>query len=109
MTTTSASDDTRVATGIVALDDILGGCFPACSLYLVEGDPGSGKTTLGLQFLLEGARRGESGLYVTMSESKAELEKVARSHGWDLAPLTIVELSPSEETLEPDAQLTMFH
>jgi circadian clock protein KaiC len=98
-----------VPTGIAGLDDILGGGFPPNSLYLIEGDPGSGKTTLGLQFLLEGARRGEPGLYVTLSESKAELDKVALSHGWDLSALRIVELSPAEETLDPDAQLTMFH
>jgi len=109
MAKSQAPTETRVATGIPGLDDILSGGFPPYSLYLIEGDPGSGKTTLGLQFLLEGARRGEQGLYVTLSESEAEIQKVARSHGWDLSPLRVVELSPSEETLEPDAQLTMFH
>jgi len=107
--TTSLSDDTLVTTGIAGLDEILAGGLPAAALYLVEGDPGAGKTTLGLQFLLEGARRGETGLYVTLSESKAELHKVARSHGWELSALHLMELSPSEESLDPDAQLTMFH
>jgi circadian clock protein KaiC len=91
------------------LDDILGGGFAPNRLYLVEGDPGAGKTTLALQFLLEGARAGERGLYVTLSETKEELDEVARSHGWSLDPLTVCELIPSEESLLPDAQTRMFH
>jgi len=109
MTPLPPPDDPVVPTGITGLDQVLAGGLPADALYLVEGDPGSGKTTLGLQFLLEGARRGETGLYVTLSESKAELDKVARSHSWDLSGLHIVELAAPEESLDPDQQLTMFH
>ena len=83
----------RVSTGIPGLDDILNGGFPRGHLYLIEGDPGTGKTTVALQFLLAGLQQGEQGLYVTLSESKQELEGVAESHGWSLAscrpPLSI--------------------
>lgn len=98
-----------VATGIEGLDDILGGGLTPHRVYLVEGNPGSGKTTLALQYLLEGARRGERGLYVTLSETREELLGVACSHGWSLDALTLCELIPSEENLLPDAQPRMFH
>lgn len=99
----------RMATGIQGLDDILQGGFPANRIYLVDGDPGTGKTTLALQFLLEGLRRGESVLYVTLSETKEELESVARSHGWSLEGVGIHELLPSDDTLRPESQYTIFH
>src|SRR3954447_11316620 len=86
-------------TGVSGLDDVLGGGFPAGHVYLVEGDPGTGKTTLALQFLREGASRGESALYVTLSESAAELRAVARAHGWTLDGVQIYELAPNEESL----------
>ncbi|HTE21278.1 MAG TPA: ATPase domain-containing protein [Armatimonadota bacterium] len=98
-----------VATGIEGLDNILCGGLTPDRVYLVEGDPGAGKTTLALKFLLEGARRGEPVLYVTLSETKAELTAVARSHGWTLDAVNILELIASEESLEQDSQLTMFH
>ncbi len=98
-----------VATGIPGLDSILGGGFTANRMYLIEGDPGSGKTTLALRFLLEGARLGEKGLYVTLSETKEELDGVAASHGWTLDGFTVCELIPSEENLLPEAQTRMFH
>jgi circadian clock protein KaiC len=101
--------DRRAATGISGLDDILGGGFPKTRLYLVEGDPGSGKTTLALQFLLEGIRLGESGLYVTLSETKDELLAVAASHGWSLDNVTIHELALPEEKLTPGGHYTFFH
>lgn len=101
--------DSRAGTGISGLDDILGGGFPKTRLYLVEGDPGSGKTTLALQFLLEGLRLGESGLYVTLSETKDELVAVAASHGWSLDKVTIHELALPEEKLTPGGHYTFFH
>ena len=98
-----------VQMGINGLDNILGGGLAANRLYLVEGDPGTGKTTLGLQFLLEGVRNGEPAVYVSLSETKDELETVARSHGWSLDGLTVTELAPSEESLASEAENTMFH
>ena len=99
----------RAGTGIAELDDVLGGGFTRDRLYLIEGDPGAGKTTLALQFLREGARLGERGLYVTLSETEEELRAVARSHGWDLQGFDIFELVASEENLSADSQYTMFH
>jgi circadian clock protein KaiC len=98
-----------ISTGIDGLDDILGGGLPRNRIHLVEGDPGTGKTTLALQFLLEGVRLGEAGLYVTLSETKEELIAVARSHGWSLDALTICELTVPEDTLKPESQYTLFH
>src|SRR4029079_826819 len=97
-----------VATGIPGLDDVLGGGVTPNRLYLVEGNPGSGKTTLALQCLLEGARLGEMGLYVTLSETKAELASVAKSHGWSLDGIAVLELVAPESDLEPDNQTAMF-
>jgi len=78
--------------------DILGGGLPANRLHLIQGNPGSGKTTLGLQFLLEGARLGEPGLYVTLSETAEELRTVAASHGWTLDGIELYELPATEAT-----------
>jgi circadian clock protein KaiC len=99
----------RIQTGIAGLDDILGGGLPKGHLYLVEGDPGTGKTTLALQFLLEGIRRGESVIYVTLSESRVELEQVAHSHGWPFESLQIYEMVPPQDDLSSEAQYTVFH
>src|SRR5262245_33721592 len=74
--------ESLAATNIEGLDDVLGGGFTPNCLYLIEGVPGSGNTTLALQFLLEGVRRGEAVLYVTLSETEEELQAVAASHGW---------------------------
>ena len=114
MTTSRGSSDNdatqaRMATGNQALDDILNSGLPANRLYLVEGDPGTGKTTLALQFLIEGARRGEPVLYVTLSETKEELIAVAQSHGWSLDAVSIYELIPPEESLKTETQYTIFH
>src|SRR6476661_2838461 len=83
----------RLSTGITGLDDILCGGLTAQRVYLVEGTPGTGKTTLGLQFLLNGLANGESGLYITLSETADELDAVAESHGWSLDGLSIFELA----------------
>ncbi len=87
---------------------LAGGLTPN-RLYLLEGVPGSGKTTLAMQFLMEGVRRDESVIYVTLSESTDELRGVAGSHGWSLDGITVRELAPSEDSLRPDDQYTMFH
>jgi circadian clock protein KaiC len=99
----------RVSTGIDGLDYILKGGLPQNRLYLVEGNPGTGKTTMGLQFLLEGERKGEKGLYITLSESKEELVAVGHSHGWNLESLTIHDLTVSGESLTDDSRYTVFH
>ncbi len=98
----------KVHTGLAGLDDLLGGGLPEHRFYLFEGEPGSGKTTLALQFLLEGARCGEKGLYVTLSETAEELRAVAHSHGWALDGIDIFELS-SPEVADPDEQYTIVH
>ncbi|MGJ4802446.1 ATPase domain-containing protein [Luteimonas sp. SDU82] len=102
-------DPRRVSTGNAGLDDILGGGLDADRMYLYEGRPGAGKTTLALEFLLEGARRGEPVLYVTLSETKRELELVAQRHGWDLTGVEIVELVPAETLLDQAQEITLLH
>lgn len=99
----------KSSTGIKGLNDVLSGGLTPNRLYLIEGVPGSGKTTLALQFLLEGIACNESTLYVTLSESVEELRSVAASHRWSLDGINIRELAPSEEALRPDDQYTMFH
>jgi circadian clock protein KaiC len=99
----------RISTGSEGLDDILGGGFDANRMYLYEGRPGTGKTTIALQFLLRGVRDGERVLYISLSETKRELELVAKRHGWSLAGVDIFELVPPETTLDPDRELTVFH
>src|SRR4051812_6178632 len=105
----NGKNSSRVKTGISGLDDVLNGGLPEGHLYLIEGDPGTGKTTLGLQFLLEGVKNGDKGIYVTLSESKRELEAVAESHGWDLNSIDIYEMTPVDEEMSPEAQYTVFH
>lgn len=101
--------DERCRSGIEGFDDIVAGGLPRDCFYLIQGDPGSGKTTMALQFLLEGLRRGEKVLYITLSESRNELLKVARSHGWSLDNIPLIELSAIESLLRPEAQTTIFH
>lgn len=101
---------TKAATGILGLDDILSGGLARDRVYLLEGNPGTGKTTAALQFLLEGAARGEKGLYVTLSESEVELRDGARSHGWMLdAHIEIFELVPPESLLDADQQQSLLY
>jgi len=103
-----SSDQPRTPTGVPGLDNILCGGLPRGCLYLVDGNPGVGKTTLALQFLLEGVRHGERCLYITLSETKAELDAVARSHGWDLSGIAIIELSAIERSLAGKSHNTLF-
>ncbi len=101
--------DPRVSTGCAGLDNILNGGFPKGHIYLVEGDPGAGKTTLALQYVRDGISRGERALYITLSESHADLNHAARSHGLSLDGIEIVELLPDEDDLLPEQQYTVFH
>jgi len=96
-------------TGNTGLDTILRGGLPQNRLYLLEGQPGSGKTTLSLQFLLEGVSKGESCLYVTLSETADELHEVARSHGWSLEGIHLFELASAEEVLGDGRQQSVLH
>ena len=100
---------TRMPTGVSGLDDILAGGLPVGQMYLLEGTPGTGKTTIAMQFIMEGSRRGEGALYITLSESQLELEASARSHGWDVSQLSIAEFVPAEASLSADQQYTVFH
>jgi circadian clock protein KaiC len=98
----------RACTGVPGLDDILCGGLTQNRFYLVEGSPGAGKTTLALQFLLEGIRRGEKGLYITLSETAEELNEIAESHGWSIEGLSLFELV-NDAGLDPDSQQSVLH
>ncbi len=102
-------DEGQCSTGITGLDEILTGGLPCHRMYSVQGQPGSGKTTFALQFLLEGSKRGEKTLYVTFSETIKELTKVAKSHGWSVDKITVMDLSSLENQFNPDKQNTLFH
>src|SRR6478672_9729675 len=105
---TSAASAGRASTGIPGLDDILGGGLTPDRFYLVEGTPGTGKTTLALQFLLEGVRLGQPALYITLSETADELRAVAKSHGWSLDGVSLFELV-SESGLDPESEQSVLH
>jgi circadian clock protein KaiC len=96
------------ATGIAGLDDILRGGFPPNRVYLIQGDPGSGKTTLGIQFLLQGVRIGDTPLYISLSESRDEVQAVARSHGWTLDGINMFEMQVGQEEYAESAENTLF-
>ncbi|RYG48934.1 circadian clock protein KaiC [bacterium] len=98
----------KASTGIPGLNDVLGGGLPIGHLYLLEGEPGSGKTTLAIQFLLEGAKAGEKVLYITLSESADELKYAAESHGWDLSSVELMELDTFLGSQKPESQYTVF-
>jgi circadian clock protein KaiC len=99
----------RISFGISGLDDILHGGLSAGHLYLLEGTPGAGKTTIALRLALSNCGAGRRALYITLSESKQELLGVAASHGWDLAPVPIFELTPQEDSLRPEHQYSVFN
>jgi circadian clock protein KaiC len=107
---TDTADRSDIArTGIPGLDTITGGGLPRDRLYLVDGEPGSGKTTLALRFLMTGRDEGERGLYVTLSETLSELTAVARSHGWTLDGISVHELTSADSAVLPQNQYTVFH
>jgi circadian clock protein KaiC len=106
---TADSKSTRVRSGCSGLDDALDGGYPRGHFYLLEGDPGAGKTTLGLQFMIEGAKNGERVLFVTVSESREELIDVAHSHGFSTKSIEFLELLPGDDDLKPEGQYTVFH
>ncbi len=99
----------RCSSGSPGLDDVLGGGLPVGHFYLIEGEPGTGKTTLALQFIAEGIKQGEKVLYATLSESRDELAAVAENHGLKVPNDAILEVRPSEEDLKPEGQYTVFH
>ncbi|MDR5781621.1 ATPase domain-containing protein [Caballeronia sp. LZ065] len=99
----------RISTGLTELDDILNGGWPASRLYLVEGRPGSGKTTLGLQFLRDGVAAGETVLFITLSETSSELDEVAAAHGWSMDGITVFEMEEAELKLGIDGDQSLLH
>ena len=100
----------RARTGVPGLDDVLAGGLTAGHVFLLEGSPGTGKTTIALRFLLEGAAAGEQGLYITLSETEHELRAGAASHGWDIdGKIKIVELAPPESFLDPEHQQSLLY
>ncbi|MCW7538454.1 AAA family ATPase [Aquabacterium sp. A7-Y] len=105
---TLATPPAFISSGIPELDLILGGGITPNRLYMIEGIPGSGKTTLGLQFLQAGARAGESVLYITLSETEEEVRAIANSHHWDLEGVQILQVVPDEQALLPSEQYTVF-
>ncbi len=99
----------QATTGIAGLDDVLGGGFERGRVFLVEGTPGTGKTTIALQFLIDGASRGEACLYVTLSETESELRASAASHGWALDGVDVFELLPPENLLDEAQQQSLLY
>jgi circadian clock protein KaiC len=98
-----------VSTGIPGLDKILCGGFLRGGFYLLQGNPGSGKTTLSLQYLLERSRRGEKGIYISLTESRKDLERTCAAHGWDLDDITVSDLTRSAANLQVENQYSVFH
>ncbi|WP_375408640.1 ATPase domain-containing protein [uncultured Methylobacterium sp.] len=109
MTTHTVPDAAPIPTGVPGLDHVLSGGYAANRAHLIEGRPGCGKTTMGMQFLMDGVRRGERGLYITLSESRRELLSVAERHGWSLDGVDIYELVPPELSLDSETQQSLVH
>lgn len=108
MRSTSPVDSAKAATGITGLDQILDGGLPRNHIYLLEGDTGTGKTTLALQFALTGAAAGETVLYITLTETAQELKQIATSHGWSTDTLHIYEIRPADAVDASSAEQTIF-
>jgi circadian clock protein KaiC len=104
----STSPVARVSTGIAGLDDVLFGGLPRGHMYLIEGESGAGKSTMGLHFLLEGLRVGERGLWITMSETERELHETALAHGWSLDGIEILNLVVSQDVLKSEENYSFF-
>jgi circadian clock protein KaiC len=98
----------RASTGIPGLDEVLRGGLPRDHIYLLQGDPGAGKTTIGIQFLLEGKKRGEKCLYIALSETLTEIQTVVHSHGWDLQGIDVIELSALDQSTGMESENTLF-
>jgi circadian clock protein KaiC len=97
-------------TGIPGLDEVLGGGLARNRMHLIEGSPGTGKTTIALQFLLAGAAQNERGLYISLAESAEELRDGARSHGWEIGgKFEVFELVPQEAVLDPDQHQSLLY
>jgi circadian clock protein KaiC len=109
MNTHVAADAQQASTGIAGLDDILAGGLSRDRVYLLEGSPGTGKTTSAMSFLMQGAAAGERGLYITLSETEVELRETAKSHGWDLTGIDIFELVPPESLLDEKQQQSLLY
>ncbi|WP_395020024.1 ATPase domain-containing protein [Dongia sp.] len=104
-----SGNKTKARTGVQGLDDVLSGGLSQGNVFLLEGEPGAGKTTVAQQFLMEGARNGETGLYIALSESEAELRHGATSHGWDLKePIHIYELTP-QSLVDPEKEQSLLY
>ena len=103
----ASAGDARI--GIAGLDDVLGGGLERARTFLVEGSPGTGKTTIAMQFLITGAALGERCLYVTLSETEDELRATGRAHGWDLAGIDVYELVPPENLLDEEQQQSLLY
>ena len=99
---------TQAEIGVTGLDDVLGGGLERARVFLLEGSPGTGKTTIAMQFLITGAAAGERVLYITLSETDEELRAGGRSHGWDLAGVDVFELIPPENLLDEDQQQSLL-
>jgi circadian clock protein KaiC len=105
---TANAPSSMTTTGVAGLDEVLRGGFPSDRVYLIQGDPGTGKTTLGLQFLLEGHRRGQAGMYISLSETRDEILSVSASHGWSLDGIGLVEMRAIDQRLTAEAENTLF-
>src|SRR5215475_6065320 len=105
------SEHRRMArTGVPGLDDVLGGGFLPGHVFLIEGNPGTGKTTIALHFLLEGAEAGERGLYITLSETERELRAGAASHGWSIGErIEVFEVVPADSLLDSEQRQSLLY